>query len=235
MALRARCLLAQWLVACGLVMVSPARAADAGAEGFVQQQHERIEGLLHQPASPSRDAQVRQALGQFVDFDGLAQRAFGEPCPSSEPSCEDLWSSYTGAQRAEVRGLLERLVRKTYENNLLKTLDYDVQYRGSREGAEATRVMTEAKSRANPREPPVRVEYVVTQTAQGLRVVDIVTEGSSLTKNYYDQFRKKIPGTRASSSSRSSAAARGRPRARGGRRRAARRPTPTCRRRRETG
>jgi len=25
-----------------------------------------------------------------------------------------------------------------------------------------------------------------------LRVVDIVTEGSSLTKNYYEQFRKKM-------------------------------------------
>src|SRR5579859_5281045 len=99
MALRARRLLAPWLVAGGIVTASFAHAADAGPEGFVQQQHERIKGLLHQPASPSRDAQVRQALGQFVDFDALSQRAFGEPCPSSEPSCEDLWSSYSGAQR----------------------------------------------------------------------------------------------------------------------------------------
>jgi len=29
-------------------------------------------------------------------------------------------------------------------------------------------------------------------TPKGPRVVDIVTEGSSLTKNYYDQFRKKM-------------------------------------------
>ena len=28
--------------------------------------------------------------------------------------------------------------------------------------------------------------------ADGFKVVDIVTEGSSLTKNYYDQFRKKM-------------------------------------------
>jgi phospholipid transport system substrate-binding protein len=189
---QARLPVALWLVAGAIVAASPARAADAGVETFVQHQHERIEGLLHQHASASRDAQVRQALGEFVDFDGLTQRAFGEPCPGSEPSCEDLWSSYSEAQRAEVRGLLEQLVRKTYENNLLKTLDYDVEYRGSRESAEATHVMTEAKSRLKPREPPVRVDYVVTHTPQGMRVVDIVTEGSSLTKNYYDQFRKKM-------------------------------------------
>jgi phospholipid transport system substrate-binding protein len=183
---------AAWLAACSIFMVSAAIAADVPAEVFVQQRHEHMEGLLRQPASQSRDEQVRQALGEFVDFDGLTQRAFGEPCPSAEPSCEDIWQGYTDAQHEEVKGLLEKLVRKTYEKNLLKTLDYDVGYRGARANAADTRVMTEARNRLKPREPAVRVDYVVTQTPQGMRVVDIVTEGSSLTKNYYDQFRKKM-------------------------------------------
>ncbi len=38
----------------------------------------------------------------------------------------------------------------------------------------------------------MRVDYVVKQTAHGLKVVDMVTEGSSMTKVYYDQFRKKM-------------------------------------------
>jgi phospholipid transport system substrate-binding protein len=183
---------AAWMTACLIVMAVPATAADLPAEVFVQQRHQHIEGLLRQPPSQSRDEQVRQALGEFVDFDGLAQRAFGEPCPSAEPSCEDLWQGYSDAQRDEVRGLLEKLVRKTYEKNLLKTLDYDVGYRGERQNAADIRVMTEARNRLKPREPAVRVDYVVTQGSQGMRVVDIVTEGSSLTKNYYDQFRKKM-------------------------------------------
>jgi ABC-type transporter MlaC component len=53
-------------------------------------------------------------------------------------------------------------------------------------------VLTEAKSKSNAHEPAVRVDYVVKQTPRGYRVVDIVTEGSSLTKNYYEQFRKKM-------------------------------------------
>lgn len=183
---------AAWLAACSIFMAGAAIAADVPAEVFVQQRHEHMQGLLRQPPSQSRDEQVRQALGEFVDFDGLTQRAFGEPCPSAEPSCEDIWQGYTDAQHEEVRGLLEKLVRKTYEKNLLKTLDYDVGYRGARTNAADTRVMTEARNRLKPREPAVRVDYVVTQASQGMRVVDIVTEGSSLTKNYYDQFRKKM-------------------------------------------
>ena len=96
------------------------------------------------------------------------------------------------AQRSELRSLLEQLVRKTYQRNLLKTLDYDVMYRGSRDAGGDTKVLTEAKNKLKPREPAVRVDYVVKQTSGGLKVVDISTEGSSLTKNYYDQFRKKM-------------------------------------------
>jgi phospholipid transport system substrate-binding protein len=106
--------------------------------------------------------------------------------------CEDLWSGYSDSQKAEVRDLLSQLVRKSYRKNLLKTLDYDVSYRGSKDDGGDTKVRTEAKSKAKPRDPAVRVDYVVKQTGEGYRVVDIVTEGSSLTKNYYEQFRKKM-------------------------------------------
>jgi ABC-type transporter MlaC component len=172
-----------------------ARASRAGGEdalAFVQQQHQRIEQALREPASGSRDGQVRQLLGAFVDYDQLTRRSFGEPCPASEPACENLWAGYSSDQRTELRDLLEQLVRKKYEHNLIKTLDYDITYRGSRDAEGDTRVLTEAKSRVKVREPAVRVDYIVTQTPQGYRVADIISEGSSLTKNYYDQFRKKM-------------------------------------------
>jgi phospholipid transport system substrate-binding protein len=175
-----------------LALTLPTNASAEDAQGFVQQQHHHLEELLHEPASPARDSQVHQALGTFVDYDELTHRAFGEPCPATEPGCEDLWAQYNDAQHAELRSLLEQLVRKTYQRNLLKTLDYDVTYRGSREAQGDTRVLTEAKSKLKPREPAVRVDYIVKQTSGGYKVVDIVTEGSSLTKNYYDQFRKKM-------------------------------------------
>ncbi|HLK37684.1 MAG TPA: ABC transporter substrate-binding protein [Polyangiaceae bacterium] len=175
-----------------LALAAPTQAHAEDAQGFVEEQHHRLEKLLHDPPSGARETQIHQALGSFVDYGELAHRAFGDPCPPAEPSCENLWSGYTDAQREEVRSLLEQLVRKTYQRNLQKTLDYDVTYHGSKDVGGDTRVMTEAKNRLKPRDPAVRVDYVVKQTPAGFRVVDVVTEGSSLTKNYYDQFRKKM-------------------------------------------
>jgi len=180
-----------WMLG-ALALSVPTLASADSAQSFIEQQHHRLEQLLHAPESPGREVQIRQALAAFVDYDELTHRAFGEPCPASQPSCEDLWSGYDDGQRAELRGLMEQLVRKNYERNLSKTLDYDVTYRGTRDAGGDTRVLTEAKDRNKPREPAVRVDYVVKQTPNGPRVVDVVTEGSSMTKAYYEQFRKKM-------------------------------------------
>jgi phospholipid transport system substrate-binding protein len=177
-----------------IVLIGGGARADEGsdAQAFVEQEHRQLEQLLHQADTAAREGQIHQAMNGFVDYDELTRRAFGDPCPTTEPACEVLWTGYDDAKRAELRSLLEQLVRKTYQRNLAKTLDYDITYRGSREAAGDMRVMTEAKNRLKPRDPAVRVDYVVKATAKGPRVVDIVTEGSSLTKNYYDQFRKKM-------------------------------------------
>src|SRR5882672_1667819 len=130
--MRFRHALATMSALASLALAVPTNASPAeDAQGFVTAQHRHLDQLLHEPASPSRDTQIQQVLGTFVDYDELTRRAFGEPCPVSEPGCEDLWSQYTEAQRAEVRSLLEQLVRKTYQRNLQKTLDYEVTYRGS--------------------------------------------------------------------------------------------------------
>jgi ABC-type transporter MlaC component len=173
-----------------LALAAPAHADDP--QGFIEHEHAKLSQLLHQPQSAARDGQVDTALAGFVDYDDLVRRTFGEPCHPSLPNCEDLWAGYSDAQKAELHDLVKQLVQKTYRKNLMKTLDYDVSYKGSREAGGDTRVLTEAKSKTNPRDTPVRIDYVVKSEDAGFRVVDIVTEGSSLTKNYYEQFRKKM-------------------------------------------
>jgi ABC-type transporter MlaC component len=170
----------------------PSAASAEDAQGFVQQSHAKLERLLRDPVSSARDAQVGLAFDGFVDYEEVTRRAFGEPCPTSIPGCEDLWASYVDSQKEELKDLLGQLIRKSYRKNLMKTLDYEIAYHGERDAVGETRVLTEAKSKTNPRDPAVRVDYVVKQTPKGYRVVDIITEGSSLTKNYYDQFRKKM-------------------------------------------
>jgi ABC-type transporter MlaC component len=179
------------LVGAGVVL-APGLAFAEDQQAFVEREHQHLAQLLREPESATRNGELGKALSAFVDYDELTKRAFGDPCPAAERSCENLWASYTDDQRAELRSLLEQLIRKNYERNLKKTLDYDVTYRGSRDLGGDTKVLTEAKNRLKPREPAVRVDYVVKQTAHGLKVVDMVTEGSSMTKAYYDQFLRKM-------------------------------------------
>ncbi len=163
------------------------------AQAFVQTQHGKISTLLRQPASGSRDAQINSALEGFVDYDEVTRRAFGEPCPPAIAGCTDHWTQLTDAQKTEVRGLLKQLVEKNYRKNIVKTLDYDVSYKSAKIGALGdSRIRTEAQNKLKPRDPAVQVDYFVHAQTGGLKVVDIVTEGSSLTKNYYDQFHKML-------------------------------------------
>ena len=57
----------------------------------------------------------------MVDYDELARRAFGQPCPAAIPSCTNHWGELTDAQKAEVTDLLKRLdaaIADAYENNV---------------------------------------------------------------------------------------------------------------------
>ncbi|HWL88883.1 MAG TPA: ABC transporter substrate-binding protein [Polyangiaceae bacterium] len=179
--------------ALALTGFSTAASADEAtdAQAFVQTQHNKIATLLRQPASGAREAQVNSALETFVDYDEVTRRAFGKPCPATLSGCTDHWSQLTDAQKTEVRGLLKQLVEKNYRKNIAKTLDYDVSYKGAKAGALGdSRIRTEAQNKLKPRDPAVQVDYFVHAQTGGMKVVDIVTEGSSLTKNYYDQFHK---------------------------------------------
>jgi ABC-type transporter MlaC component len=109
------------------------------------------------------------------------------------PSCTNHWDAITAEQRTEVTTLLRTLVEKNFQKNLKKTKEYDVTYlRGKDAGENLWRIKTEAKSKVKPRDPAVQVDYVVLAAGDRYRAVDIVTEGSSMTKNYYDQFHRML-------------------------------------------
>jgi ABC-type transporter MlaC component len=184
--------LATLALAAALVVAPMVQADDAGAQSFVESEHTQITSLLRQPASAGRDAKISQTLDSMVDYDELARRAFGLPCPTAEPGCTNHWAELTDARKAEVSVKLKQLVQKNYRKNLVKTLDYDITYKGAKDAGADTRIRTEAKSKANPRDPAVQVDYLVRPAGSSYHVVDIVTEGSFLSKNYYDQFHKML-------------------------------------------
>jgi len=174
-----------------LTLAHDARADDP-AIAYIRTQQDQLRTLLRQPASPARDNQVAAALAQLVDYDAVTRRAFGEPCPAELAGCKDHWADLSEAQRSEISGLLRRLVEKNYRKNLSKTLDYDVAYQGASPSNGDSSVHTEATSVSKPRDPAVLIDYVVHGTPGAFHVVDVITEGSSLTKSYYDQFHRML-------------------------------------------
>lgn len=165
-----------------------ASADDAtDAQAFIEKEHNEITALMKQNQS---DEAINRALDAFVDYEEVTRRSFGEPCPPAVPGCVDHYASLSHDQKDEVQSLMRQLVQKNYRKTLRKTLDYEITYKGARpDDLGDSKVRTQAQSKSQ-RDPPVLADYLVHKQNGNLKLVGIVTEGSSLTKNYYDQFHK---------------------------------------------
>lgn len=146
---------------------------------FIEQGQVSVTNLLKQPQSDARDAQIRTQLAGIIDYDEMTRRAF-----------RDHWrKDLSSDQRSEVSGLLRQLIEKNYKCNLQKTLNYNITYKGTKDTNGEWKVRTDAQNAQNSREPQVKVEYQVKDDGSGrLWIVDIITENSSLVRNYGDQF-----------------------------------------------
>ena len=125
------------------------------------------------------DAEVDKVFDQVLDYRILAEGALGEH-----------WAGRTPAERDEFTALLSKLVRASYRKNLKKTLGYDVTYKGTEKGKDGEVVRTVAKNIKNAREEPLSIDYVVRSEGGAPRIVDVVTEGSSMVGNYRSSFNR---------------------------------------------
>jgi phospholipid transport system substrate-binding protein len=154
-------------------------AAEQSPEAFVKGQQAKLSKLLQK--GKSADAKVDAAFDEMLDYDSLAKESLGKH-----------WGAQKEEDRKEFKGVLKRLVRNAYRKNLKKTLDYDVTYKGASDAKKGKLVRTVAKSKNDKREEPVSIDYLVHKVNGKWRVYDIVTEGSSLVRNYKSQFNRVI-------------------------------------------
>ena len=176
---RIRMLSSLGALALAVAVVSPARAGET-ARDFIQSRQTQVSALVRQAPGAQRDKQVASVLDAMIDYEQLAKRTL----PSH-------WADLSEAQRKEFTGILTTLVRRNYERNIKNILDYRVEYLGEEPGSEGVVVHSRASS-ANQREEPVAIDYQLLNAAGGWRVVDVVTEGSSLVNNYKNQFHRVI-------------------------------------------
>lgn len=171
------------LFALGLALSGAGRASaqPASAQQFVQQQHDAAQALLRRPAGDARNRQLTQLIDNMLDYQELGRRALGRH-----------WNEHTEAERTQFIGLLQQLVERAYQDNLQRTLQFNVEVLGTDPDGDAFRVRTRAASRSNRRAPPVNIDYSVRQTSGRWRVFDVHTDGVSLVSNYRSQFNRII-------------------------------------------
>jgi phospholipid transport system substrate-binding protein len=156
----------------------PAFAAEA--ENFVKGKQTELSALVSKAKSPEDEKRLDTAFDAVLDYKNLAIATL------------DSWDQRTPAEREEFTAVLKDLVRNAYRRNLKKTLGYDVDYKGESDSDAGKIVKTVAHNTKNAREEPVSVDYVVHQVDGKWLIYDIVTEGSSLIRNYKNQFRRVI-------------------------------------------
>ena len=155
-------------------------AAAGGPEAFIRAKHEELVKLLR-AGGADNERRVEGIFDSILDYDALARL-----------SLDTYWAERSEKERSEFTEILKKLVRRAYRKNVKKTLDYDITYQGQGKAKLGELVRTIAKNKSKPREEPISIDYVLHQVGGAWRIVDIVTEGSSLVNNYKNQFRRII-------------------------------------------
>ena len=151
------------------------------AKSYLETKQKELTALIRQPAGDANEKKLKVTFDALLDYDALAKDSLGK-----------LWDERTEAERKEFQNLLTTLVQAAYTKNIRSTLDYDITFVGTQPAKDGELVQTVAKHKTDPRKEPIHIDYLVHQVGGSYRVYDIITEGSSLVKNYNSQFRSIV-------------------------------------------
>jgi phospholipid transport system substrate-binding protein len=163
-----------------LALAGPAFAGEA--TDVVKDKQTALFALIKQPTTPATQDKIQKLFDQMLDYQGLAKASLGEE-----------WEKRTPEEQAQFSDILKQLVRKAYEKNLKKTATFRIDYVNEDKAADGAEVVTtKATNQANAREEPVEIAFKMIQKDGTWKVADIITEGSSLVRNYRNQFTRII-------------------------------------------
>lgn len=164
------------------LFISLAGSAFAGAAtDVVKSKQTALFDLIGKPSSPDNDKKIAAIFDEMIDYGTLAEASLGTE-----------WAARTDAEKKEFTDLLKQLVRKAYEKNLKKTLNYNIEYVSEEQKDGAYIVKTKAKSKTDAREEAIEIAYKMAQKDGKWRMQDVTTEGVSLVSSYKSQFTKII-------------------------------------------
>lgn len=162
----------------GLALASAQFAWAGPATDEVKAKQTQLVELL---SKPGNDAKVSATLDEVLDYQTMAEASLGSE-----------WAARTDAEKAQFSELLKQLVRRSYERNIKKTLNYNIEYIGETEKNAKIVVKTKAISKTDKRAEPVEIDYTLAKKNDKWRIQDITTDGVSLISSYRSQFTKII-------------------------------------------
>jgi phospholipid transport system substrate-binding protein len=165
--------------ALALGITNPAYAGEA--QDYMQARQGELTAVLKQPKTPARTEKVAALLDALFDYDKLARDSLGKNVEGKSDE-----------QLKEFTGLLKTLVKRAYQKNIEKTLDYQVTWLGETGGAEQAVVDSTAKSSKGGSQETVSIKYKMHKSGGKWMVGDVVTEESSLVNTYRNSFNKTI-------------------------------------------
>jgi phospholipid transport system substrate-binding protein len=175
-----QCHAIRWATFLSLLLLSMGALAKPTAEGFIKAKQGELSTLIRSDSASSQK-KVSAIFDEILDYDALAKESLSKH-----------WDGRSEEERAEFTEILKTLVQRAYRRNLKRTADYDVTFEGHEAVAKGHLVQTVARSRTDKREDPISIDYVLHEVKSSWRIIDIITEGSSLVTNYRRQFGRII-------------------------------------------
>ncbi len=161
----------------GVAWAEEARQARDHLEG----RHREVRRLLER-GDAAAERRLSRLLGSLLDMEAISKRVLGRT-----------WGERSEAERNRFVSVLGRLVERSYRKGLRRTLGYRVHTLEARPLEGGVLVRTEARARRNRRAPPISIDYLLVRgQGGGWRIVDIVTDGVSLTRNYRRRFQRVL-------------------------------------------
>lgn len=165
------------------IALGAASSASAGeAQDYMKGRQDELVKVLREPASPARAQRVAAMLDGMFDYDKLARDSLGKHVEGRTPE-----------EMTEFTDILKKLVRKSYQKNIEKTLNYTITWVGEEGGGEQAVIRTTAQSnKPGTNQELISINYKLQKKNGKWAINDVVTEGSSLVNTYRNQFNKTI-------------------------------------------
>ncbi len=173
------------LAAVMFALLASTSAFAATATDVVKAKQAELFKVIAQAKSEAQQKQLNELFDKMIAYDVFAQNSLG-----------DKWGERNDDERQKFTTVLTDLVRANYRRNIHKLLDFNVNYATEATDGGDVLVTTTNKHKTDAREPEIEVVFRMrnfgSDDKPNWKVVDIVTERSSMVKTFRSQFVKVL-------------------------------------------